>query len=214
MTEPQLPDEPAMPASVVPGPPSVSPLSSAEKFKTCTACGKTKPLDGEFWYRDKYQPDGFHNECKLCRINRQLANRKDIDDKFIAEMTRIQSAGVDALAGYQGKRISGEDIPRQEEVFEEIMHIIGGSSGLAMHAYADYLASTPGSKQRFAFLAMVLNLQNRVQESGAAEKKLDGMDYETLVAMLGKIVSGMRAKAEVLPALEGPVDEDDEASET
>jgi hypothetical protein len=36
------------------------------EWKTCTLCGKSKPLDPEHWRRNKKYGDGFDKYCKPC----------------------------------------------------------------------------------------------------------------------------------------------------
>jgi 5-methylcytosine-specific restriction endonuclease McrA len=44
-------------------------------MRTCITCGETKPL-GEF-YRRSDSPDGYRNDCKVCRKRRSMQNYKD-----------------------------------------------------------------------------------------------------------------------------------------
>jgi hypothetical protein len=35
-------------------------------MKTCPKCGELKPLDPQYWRRDKSSPTGFNRYCKAC----------------------------------------------------------------------------------------------------------------------------------------------------
>jgi hypothetical protein len=86
-------------------------LTSLEGFKNCSACGKLRPADAEFFVRNKHSPDGLHNECKTCRIERTKKSRKESDELVLAEIDAIRNRAIDnipneLMAQYYAQRAS------------------------------------------------------------------------------------------------------------
>ena len=57
-----------------------------EDQKTCTKCGKTKPVS--LYYKDKQKPDGLEKRCKQCRSATQSSYYKENKD-VINERNRV-----------------------------------------------------------------------------------------------------------------------------
>lgn len=187
-------------------PTSSDQLPSLAGFKNCSACGKLKPADPEFFVRNKHSPDGLHNECKTCRIERTKKSRKESDELVLAEIDAIRTRAVDNLAGYVGSRPQGGEIPTESEMLEELTAVMGGSSFVAAQMYADLLASPPGSKQRMQWYQLYLKLLANVQAAGENSRDLEKLDYDSLVALLTRIVKAGALRTVVEGHIEPPAD--------
>lgn len=56
--------------------PKLVPYESCEPYepeRACTCCGEFWPLDGEFWYRDAKNREGFSTQCKACLVEKEAA---------------------------------------------------------------------------------------------------------------------------------------------
>ena len=142
--------------------------------KECRQCSVIYPITKEFWHRDNSSTDGFRHTCKMCRAEDLEDKRKEEID---SRLKKLEEGGFDLLDKLvQG----GSNVPHMAETFQRIMEAFGGPGGFAQQLIATYYRATPGSQQRQRILDSIMRLNNKVSESGAAQKSLEELSNEEL----------------------------------
>lgn len=146
-------------------------------LKVCIRCNTGLPMDAAHFDRNTYSPDGFRNTCKACRAQERKANR---DEALEEKIERLDQATIRALDVVSQE---GAKIPHLVELFEEVVHALGGQQGVAQHIIANLCAAAPGSPTRTKMLEMVIRMGTKVSEMGGARKPLDTMTDDELEAL-------------------------------
>lgn len=146
-------------------------------LKVCNKCNTPLPMDAKHFDRNNYSPDGYRNTCKACRSQERRAEREEDLDEKIARLDQATMRALDVVA------TEGAKIPHLVELFEEVVHSLGGQQGVAQHIVANLCAAPPGSTTRTKMIEMVVRMGTKVSEMGAARKPLDAMTDEELEAL-------------------------------
>lgn len=139
--------------------------------RTCTACGKDKPLSRDF-YRWRVQ-DGhgyFTGECLECISKAKKVARAKAKAKRKAALDRVERAGVDVFthAIAQG----GSNIPHTAELVERVMQYFGGVGGFSAVLVKQYWDAQPGGSARNRLIETMCRLVTKNVDSGGAKKPL------------------------------------------
>lgn len=124
--------------------------------------------------RDATKPDGYKSICKTCRSH--IAETKRLE--HAADMLKALDLGlVRALAN---SKAGGTDVPHLAEIYQSIIHLLGGVHGLAQQYVATYIASRPGSQTRERLLGQVVKMGEVVSDSKKVEMPVELMSDQDL----------------------------------
>jgi hypothetical protein len=137
----------------------VKALTAQAGMKFCGKCQKELPKNRDFFDQDKEKEDGFKNWCKTCRKERRdLAKAKEA-----AEMMKTLDLSV--LANLADAKPGGTTIPHVAEVYQNVMALMGGVQGYAMHLVANFIAAPPGGQIRQRIIADIGKMGMAVSDS-------------------------------------------------
>jgi hypothetical protein len=146
--------------------------SLVPQSKRCHRCELEQPL--ERFDRDATKPDGYRSVCKSCRCH--IAEAKRLEQA--ADMLKALDLGlVRALAN---SKPGGTDVPHLAEIYQSIIHLLGGVQGLAQQYVATYIASKPGSQTRERLLGQVVKMGEVVSDSKKVEMPVELMSDQDL----------------------------------
>lgn len=159
-------------------PPDHPSLPAQDTVKVCQrssgGCGQELPKSPDYFDRDNSRPDGLKSICKSCRAEQ----RKKREDEALAE--KLKSLERTALLTMEQMVSKGSSVPHMAEVFQRLMESFNGVDGFAQHYMAQYLSAQPGSAIRQKMLDTMIRLNQKVSESGAAQKSLEDLTDEDL----------------------------------
>lgn len=161
--------------------PDISPPAGS---KRCDGCGKVLPLEDKFWHKDGTAPDGYRNECKVCR-NAKTA--KDDDDAARSMIEAKQNEADEKFLEYilaMPRVKEAESIPHMTMIYERLVHYFGGADGIARHTAMVYLSGTPAIRARI--LSGIKELGIKVSQEGHARLPVELMETEDLQRELDK----------------------------
>ena len=160
--------------------------------RECQKCFVEFPLTDDYFHKDRTKEAGYKMVCKMCRAEQHKAKEdKKIDDRI----KKLEANGIKVLDELVS---GGSNIPHMAETFQHIISAFGGSIGFAQHFLGNYLSTEPGSATRQKMLNMVLQLNVKVSESGAAKRSLEEITDEELDLEIQKTARALLLDAPVV----------------
>ncbi len=140
--------------------------------RTCSVCGEEFPLDRKhFRWRKREDGSGFFTaECLLCRAKQRRTSKDRKKQKRIADLQKIEEAGVDLFLGSMAA--GGSNIPHSAELLERVFSYFGGTSGFAAVLVKQFWDSPAGGTARNRILETMVRLVTKNAEQGGAKKPL------------------------------------------
>lgn len=139
--------------------------------RTCSVCGNEFPLDRQhFRWREREGGGFFSAECLLCRANQRRTSKERKKQKRVANLQKIEEAGVDLFLGSLAS--GGSNIPHSAELLERVFSYFGGTSGFAAVMVKQYWDSPSGGTARNRILETLCRLVTKNAEQGGAKKPL------------------------------------------
>lgn len=178
-------------------------MSESLFARTCRTCGQSLPLNANMFDRDNADEMGFKWVCKMCR---SLKEKQKEDVEFDERITKFDKNSFKLL---ETMLATGADVPHHAEIFQEIIRVMGGVSGVAGHFMAQFLGSKLGTRERTNLLSMLFKMSEKVTDSGAAviplemltDEDLEKARLEAMRKIMGpKLIELEEAKYEALKA--------------
>lgn len=150
----------------------------APGMKICGKCQQELPKNTDHFDRDSSKPSGFKGWCKKCRAERRAMTQA----KEAAQM--LEKLDLAIVANLAEAKPGGSCIPHQAEVYQNIMALMGGAQGLAMHFVSTYIAAKPGSMTRERMLGQINKMGASLSESAKVSPPTELMSDEEIEARL------------------------------
>jgi hypothetical protein len=139
--------------------------------RTCSICGKDKPLTREHYrWREQDGKGYFTGECKECITKAKKVSRLKAKAKRKAALDKIEAAGVDIFTAATVN--GGSNIPHTAELVERVFQYFGGVGGFGAVLVKQYWDSPPGGSARNRLLETMCRLVTKNVDSGGAKKPL------------------------------------------
>ncbi len=163
--------------------------------QACTRCGKTHPLNEDWFDRDAEKPTGFKGTCKDCRKEQRLGKRQSNLRRMVKQQ---QMTVTQALAQMDD---GGSNCPHSAELMEKVFMLMGGVNGFAKILVTELMAAPPGSQMRQRAIAGLLKLTTDVTASGAAKVPKHLMDDEDIEREMNNLIIKLKLhKGDVIDA--------------
>jgi hypothetical protein len=147
--------------------------------KTCSICGKEKPLNKDnFRWRVQDGNGYFTAECKSCISAAKKISRQRAEERRQKELQRIEQHGVDAFI--RSTVHGGSNIPHTAELVERVFQYFGGVGGFSAVLVKQFWDSPPGGSARNRLMETMCRLVTKNVESGGAKKPLQLWSEEDL----------------------------------
>lgn len=147
--------------------------------RTCSICGKDKPLDNEnFRWRVQDGKGYFTGECKPCIRRAKEVSRAKAEERRKKELQKVEQFGVDVFL--RSTIHGGSNIPHTAELVERVFQYFGGVGGFSSVLVKQYWDSPPGGSARNRLLETMCRLVTKNVDSGGAKKPLQLWSEEEL----------------------------------
>ena len=172
--------------------------------KRCGKCQKDFPRTTDFFDKDSSKHGGFRNWCKKCRKEKQ----EFMQAHAAAEL--LKKLDLTVISNLADSKPGGSNIPHAAEIYQNVMALMGGAQGFAMHWAGTFIASQPGSQTRERMLAGMQKLSQAVSDSNKVQMPSELMSDADLQAEIErreqqmKVVDATVTDATVTPPADEP----------
>ena len=146
--------------------------------KECDLCARTLPVHPDFFHADHTKPDGHRSVCKDCRnmhlqasqVNQQAKQIDQFRERLAVQMTDHS----DKVAPASGRR---DNIGK---MYESVLNAFGGIDMFGATVASVFTNATVSTQQKM--LQNIIAMSKNVTEMGLADKNLEDMSIEELLA--------------------------------
>lgn len=187
----------------------------SKQYQHCCHCGKFKPATPEYFHFKNIEEQTFHDECKLCRQNKEqesidrrensyLATRQQqleqerlklAQDKWMLVKAGIWELGLDALGTALQAHSEGAPVPHAAEMVEAMTTVFGGAMGIACQMANIFYDQETKQSDRIRILEMYQRCVLKNTEMGGAKKPLELLSDEDIDREAERVTKILNMKA-------------------
>lgn len=168
-------------------------------YQNCSHCGKLKPCTPEFFHFKNIEDQTYHDECKVCRTQKDedfehredqyLTRRMEMleserlklaNDKWLLVKAGMWELGLDRLDKAISQYSQGACIPHAAELVEAMNLVFGGPIGIACQMANVFYDPSTKQSDRIRILEMMNRAILKNTEMGGAKKPYELLSDDDL----------------------------------